>query len=97
MIFPFEGMEIDGFGFRTQPLLLASTPSCLEKSKWGFSDAVPWHRLDVLMGHACCPAARDTIIWADLSPFPLRSGGHGARKGAIGFPFMNHAEPTFDL
>lgn len=78
MIFPFEGIEIDGFGFRTQPLLPASSPSCLEKSKLGFSDAVPWHPLDVLMGHACCPAvpaARDTIIWADLSPFPLRSGG----------------------
>lgn len=38
----------------------------------------PWRPLDVLMGHAHCtavPAARDTVPWANLSPFPLRSGG----------------------
>lgn len=78
MIFPFEGIEIDGFGFRTQPVLPSPSLRCLEKSKRGFRDAVPWLPLDVLMGHACCttvPAARDTIIWADRSPFPLRSGG----------------------
>lgn len=36
MIFPFEGIEVDGLGFRAQcQLLLPPTDRCLEKSKSG--------------------------------------------------------------
>lgn len=66
--------------------------------KWGFSDAVTWCPLDVLMGHSCCtavPAARDTIICADLSISP-QIRWHRGRQGTVGFPVMNHAGLTFD-
>lgn len=97
MISPFEGMEIDGFGFREQPPPLPAfhpqTPAHTHKIKVGFRDPVPWLSLivGVLVVHVCnsaVPANRDAMTKANHA---LSRGLPGMLPGGkCWFPCLKH-------